>query len=381
MSSGRKKLLILGVHQSTEAYPNTRFRLEALKQSGKLEVSEINFPLSAENLNKSGNIFLSILKGIRGIFAHTIVLARYLASGKQDIAYVPYPAVFVLFMLSLLPGISRPKRIVTDAFISIYDTVVNDRRLLDRQNIFSRILFLMEKRAYRISTKVIVDTPQNAVFLKQLFDMDASAIESIPLSTDESNFKQKPYCVDASRCRVLFVGTLIPLHGIETILAAAEILSNRKDIDFKIVGDGQDAGKAETWKSEHDTNLQWDREWQSSVQIAKEIESADICLGIFGAGDKTQRVCPFKIYAYAAVGRPIITANTRWAADMLSTTNEDFFETVAIADSKALAAMIMKLADDPLRRKTLTQNSRRFYETQLSNEIANERLIRCIDSI
>jgi glycosyltransferase involved in cell wall biosynthesis len=40
----------------------------------------------------------------------------------------------------------------------------------------------------------------------------------------------------------LFVGKLIPLHGLETILAAAALLP---DVAFRVVGDGQLAGLLE----------------------------------------------------------------------------------------------------------------------------------------
>ena len=377
-----KSLLILGVHLNSEAYPNTRFRLQDLKQSGMFDVTEINYPMSGENLSSSRGVFRKIAAVARGILAHLVVIARYALSAKPDYVYVPYPAVFVLYLISWLPARFRPVRIFTDAFISIYDTVVNDRSLLKRESLAARLLYRMEKRAYSLSTKIIVDTPQNARHLCALFSLHESKVTAIPLSTDENNFRPAPYSGGMQgNCRVLFVGTLVPLHGIETILEAAVILSDRKDIVFRIVGDGQDARKIEAWKSRHDLPLQWVRTWQSSEEVALEILNSDICLGIFGAGDKTQRVCPFKFYAYAAIGRPIITGATDWTRDVLSQAGEQPFETVPVADAVALADRICRLADDSALRKTLSIGSRRFYEHNLSNKIANEKLTSCISSL
>ncbi len=381
MPADKKKLLILGVHMNSEAYPNTRFRLEALKRSELFEVTEINFPLSSANLSRINGAIRKFGSGVRGLFAHVFVITRYVFSKKSDIVYVPYPAVFVLFMLSLLPGKLRPRSVVADAFISLYDTIVNDRALLAPRHAASRMLFWVEKKAYAFSRKVIVDTPQSARFLSALFDVEESKVEAIPLSTDEDNFLPTPYRQEADGlCRVLFVGTLVPLHGVETILAAASLLVDRKDIVFKIIGDGQDARKVEEWKSKHDVPLQWERAWQSSAQIASEIGQADICLGIFGAGNKAMRVCPFKIYAYAAVGRPIITGDTDWAREMLARTGEQFFETVPVADPTALARKISRLADDSNLREMHASYSRKFYDEQLSNKIAHAQLERSLQS-
>jgi len=374
----KPKLLIIGVHLNSEAYPNTRFRIEGLKHSEQIEVSETNFPLSTGNLYKTGNPFGKISSGIRGIVAHFIVVSKYIFSRKPDVVYVPYPAVFVVFLLSLLPAKLRPKRLFVDAFISLYDTVVNDRALLKERSVLARILYRIEKRAYLFSTKTIVDTPQNLDFLHATFLIDKSRLAAIPLSTDEHQFQPSVYRARAGTCRVLFVGTLVPLHGIQTILDAAALLSGRHDITFKIIGDGQEAGRIEHWLSNNPAALQWERKWLPSASIAKEIGQADICLGIFGNGNKTRRVCPFKIYAYAGIGRPIITGDTDWTEALRQQTGEQFFETTPVGNAEQLAKMIVRLADDSGLRENLALASRKLYERHLSNAIANEKLLACL---
>jgi glycosyltransferase involved in cell wall biosynthesis len=378
MPATKPKLLILGVHLNSEAYPNTRFRLEGLQGTDAIAVSEINVPMSTGSLYKTGGFLRKIGSVIRGVFAHFMVLLKYVFSGKADIVYVPYPAVFVVFLLSWLPPGLRPKRLFVDAFISLYDTVVNDRALLKEDSVLARFLYRIEKRAYLFSTKIIVDTPQNLDFLASTFLLEKSKLLSIPLSTDEHQFQAENYRVEAGVCRVLFVGTLVPLHGIQTILDAASILSNRRDIAFRVIGDGQEAYRIEDWKLNNSASLHWERKWLSSKLVANEIQQADICLGIFGKGDKTRRVCPFKIYAYASVGRPIITGKTDWTEKLFEQTREQFLETTPVGDAEKLAGMISKLADDSGLREKLALASRKLYEHYLSNSIANEKLLDCL---
>lgn len=371
--SAQESLLILGVHLKSEGYPNTLYRLRDLESSSLFRVSEINVPMWNERTqNRHG--FSRLTRNLwRAVIAHVAITIRYLVARRPERIYVPYPAVFVLLVLSWLPARCRPRYIVADTFISLYDTIVLDRRLIKRDGLPARLLKWIERRAYVCADKLAVDTPQNARYLSSLFKLPEAKFVAVPLSTNEAHFKYTPYKPSRGICRVLFVGTLVPLHGIETIIEAANLLSKRADIRFKLIGDGQDAPLVETrLRTQY---LEWERAWQPSQRIAEEIGNADICLGIFGAGDKSQRVCPFKMYAYASIGRAVVTGNTLW----LREASPPFFEafaSVPVGDAAALAAKIIELADAPVLRTKLAENSRRFYEGYLSNQAALKQIVR-----
>ncbi|OFZ67450.1 MAG: hypothetical protein A2V79_06180 [Betaproteobacteria bacterium RBG_16_56_24] len=368
-ADSQNSLLILGVHLKSEGYPNTLYRLRDLESSGLFQMSEINVPMwSGGTQDRRG--FSRLTRNFwRAVIAHIIVTIRYLAARRPERVYVPYPSVFVLFLLSLLPAWRRPRYIVADVFISLYDTIVLDRRLIKQDGLPARILKRIERRAYVCADKLVADTPQNARFLCSLFKLPETKFAVVPLSTDEIHFKYTPYQPSHGVCRVLYVGTMAPLHGMATILEAASLLSKRPDIRFKLIGDGQDAPIVEARLRAHLPNLEWERAWQPSHRIAEEISRADICLGIFGAGDKAQRVCPFKIYAYASMGRAVITGETLWLRETVQLPGETF-ASVPVNDAAALTAKIIQLADAPALRAKLAVNSRQFYENHLSNQAA-----------
>jgi glycosyltransferase involved in cell wall biosynthesis len=375
----RKGLLVLGVHLKSEGYPNTLFRLQGLEASSLFQVVEINMPMwneSTQNRHGFSRLTRNIFKSVT---AHVAVIVRFLATKKRPKqVYVTYPAVFVLFLLSYLPSKLRPQRVVADVFISLYDTIVLDRRLLKKESIPARILKSVEKRAYVYADKLVADTPQNARFLCSLFELSMTKALVTPLSTDEIHFNYTPYRPKPGTCRILFVGTLVPLHGVGTILEAVHLLAGRSDIQFKLIGDGQDAPLVEAWIQRYTTQLDWERNWQSSERIAEEIALADICLGIFGTQEKTQRVCPFKIYAYAAMGRAIITGETAWLKETTELLSNEPFASVPVGDGAALAAKIVLLADNPTLRAKLAANSHEFYQTHLGNQLALNRLTSCL---
>lgn len=378
-ANNQNNLLVLGVHLKSEGYPNTLYRLHDLEASSLFRMTEINVPMQFEGTHNLHGLPRLIRTIWQTLFAHIAIMARYLATANRpDRIYVPYPSVFVLFLLSFLPARHRPRRVVADVFISLYDTIVLDRRLLKQDGIVARVLKWIEKRAYVYADKLVVDTQQNARFLSSLFELPEAKITVIPLSTDEIHFQYTPYHPRSGICRVLFVGTLVPLHGLITILEAARLLSERPDIRFTLIGDGQDAPLVEAWLHAHAIPLEWKRTWHPSSLIAEEIRHADICLGIFGAGDKTQRVCPFKLYAYASVGRAIITGKTDWLKAATEQISYEPFANVPVNDPAALAAKITQLANDQPLRTNLAESSHWFYKMHLGNQSALEKLSSCL---
>ena len=112
---------------------------------------------------------------------------------------------------------------------------------------------------------------------------------------------------------MLSIGTLAPLHGILTIIEAARQLglASRQDVEFQIIGDGADAPLLQTEIADL-VNVTWRRRWYSAEELASESKALDICLGALGDTDKTQGVCPYRIYSYSSIGRAIITGNMDW---------------------------------------------------------------------
>lgn len=366
----KTQLLVLGVHLDSEGYPNVRYRIQDFRKAEWLEITEINVPMWRKNTrfkhSKGG-----FLRGLfRAAYTHLSVIIKFLLHRRVPRVYIPYPSVFIGFFLGILPRSVRPNLVVLDAFISLHDTVVNDRKLLSPGNWLSILLQRIEKKAYSFADLIIVDTPQNASYLCNEFTLPESKVVDVPLSTDEENFQLHPYLPNARVCRVLFIGTFVPLHGIATILEAAQRLKENRDIQFMIIGDGQTAASVEEMLDDQSVNLIWDRSWKTPAELANLIHESDICLGIFGTSEKAQRVCPLKLYAYAACGRAIISGDTEWSRYAREGLSYEAFETVPVNDGKALAERINHLASSPEYREQLAENSRRFYEEQLCNEIA-----------
>jgi len=299
--------------------------------------------------------------------------------GHDEIVYIPYPSVGVLALYSLLPSAWRPDKVVADAFISLYETAVMDRSLLDSRGLWARLLRALERRAYRAASKVIVDTEENRVYFARLFDLPESQFEALPLATNEIDFTCLPYAAQEGQCHVFFMGTFVPLQGLDVIAKAIVALRDRQDIRFTILGYGQTAEQFEAIIGQDmQQNLNWITEWQDSDAIARLIESADICLGIFAATPKADRVWPLKNYAYMACGRSLISADTACARRMSKESAGKPFATVPAGDAKALTEMIVTLAESPETRVKLAGEAHDYYDKHLANKVIRRKLIQDI---
>lgn len=368
-------LLLWGVHQDTEGYPNTRYRLQFLRSLQDFDIAEIVVPFSIPDWGKRLGKARLVISIFYAANAHIRILWHFLSLRKKpDVLYITYPAVLALAILCFLPQRLRPRKIIADAFISIYDTVANDRKLVKPDSMLARSLHWLEGRAYHRADLIIVDTQQNADFMVNEFGLKNTQIIALPLSTDEITYQPQTYRSTGSSNRVLFIGTMIPLHGIATILAAAKILKTNQVIQFRLIGDGQESWKVSDAIEHGANNLTWERNWLSAKQLAEEISQADICLGIFDSGAKAQRVCPFKLYAYSCVGRAIITAKTSWVLTATRHLKYEPFATVDAENPEALAEKISDLLQHHEAREDYAINSRKFYLDYLSNETSHSQL-------
>ena len=382
MADDLPPLTILGVHLKSEGYPNVTYRIKALHSCTSMRIREINYSFrtdldTGESSGCGFRVLAAPVAALRFIYAHLNVFVRYFGVDRGRMVYLPYPAVLLLLMFSLLPRALRPKVIAVDAFISVYDTVVSDRNLAREGGVVARLIWWLENRAYSVTDVVFVDTIFNAQYFKKtfssLYDKDVVAL---PLSIDESFYSHAEYRANQSTCHVIFFGTFVPLQGVEIISKAAILLVDRPDIRLSLVGNGQVAGAVTEILSRYDCkNIEWITSWQSKEQIKALIDSADICLGIFGSGKKAQRVWPLKNYHYMAVGRPLITGDTDCARYLAGFANgAKPFLMVPCGDASALAEAIKALADSPESRVALAEASRQFYVSNLSAETAARRL-------
>jgi glycosyltransferase involved in cell wall biosynthesis len=267
---------------------------------------------------------------------------------------VGYPGHFDMPAARRIAG-RRP--LVFNPLVSLFDTLVGDRGRFGSRSAGAGVLRHIDTIAFSRADLVVADTEQHAHFFRETFGLARDRVEVCLVGAEDRLFR--PGWQPQREFRVLFVGKLIPLHGLETILEAAALLP---DVPFRAIGSGQ---LDELMEGRPD-NVEWVH-WVDYERLPEEIQSAGCALGIFGTSDKALRVIPNKAYQAIACGTPLITGDTPAARELLVDGESALL--VPPGDAAALAGAIRRLASDPELARRIGAGGLEVYRDRASEEV------------
>jgi glycosyltransferase involved in cell wall biosynthesis len=287
--------------------------------------------------------------------------ARLLVGSRRerfDAIIVGYPGHFDL---PAAKRVARGRPVLFNPLVSLHETLVEDRRRFSPRSPAAAMLRRVDRSALRHADLVVADTEQNARHLAGLGGVPAERFAVCFVGAEERLFR--PGWQPAEDFHVLFVGKLIPLHGLETILAAAALAP---EIPFRIVGDGQ----LEPLLHERPANVEW-IEWIEYEDLPEQYQRAGCALGVFGTSAKAARVIPNKAFQALACGAPLVTGDTPAARELLR--DGESAVLVPPGDAPALAAAVRRLAGDLELRRELARAGHAAYRRQASERVLGER--------
>ena len=275
-----------------------------------------------------------------------------------DALIVGYPGHFDL---PAAKRVARGRPVVFNPLVSLFDTLVDDRGRFRRGSPGAGVVHLVDRRAFRRADLVVADTAAHAAFFREHFGLAAERLEVCFVGAEDRLFF--PGWQPEAPFHVLFVGKLIPLHGLETILEAAALAP---EVPFRVVGSGQ----LEALLDGRPPNVEW-VPWVEYEDLPGEIQSAACALGIFGTSAKASRVIPNKAFQTIACGTPLNTGDTPAARELL-TDGEDAL-LVPPGDPEALAAAVRRLAADRGLADRIGAAGRETYEARASEAVLGIR--------
>ncbi len=268
-----------------------------------------------EELTKNGGTVIECHTEARGFFAKCADLrkkfSKAMSAENPDsplTVLVPFPGHFLMPLAWLLTRRPR-RRLIFDAFISLYDTDISDRRRCSPWHPWAWVLWMSDWLSMYLADEVLIDTEEHRKFLIKTFHLQPEHMKVIYLQARKDLFypARNPRPETRSRFEVFFYGTMIPLQGVDYILDAAKILEERNaPVHFTLVGSEKIRHMVEGIGLKNVTS----RGFVPMEQLPEMIRASDLCLGIFGTSGKAQRVIPHKVVDAVACGVPVLMGDT-----------------------------------------------------------------------
>ena len=320
---------------------NLPFKNFFLENKG-FEILNIEITTSYKNFSINRlklDLILIILKKIR---ANYFLLKNLKKINQVESIIVVFPGIIDILFLKIFARKYRNK-IIYDYFISIYQTIVEDRRLL-RNRFLIKILIKIEHFLLQLPSKIIVETEPIKRYLLKTFNQNLKiSVIFTPVNENNFNFKKlqkyKKKIID-----FIYWGTFINLHGLEILLHAAKF---KKDI-YKIylLGDGQEFQKIYELKNNLGlNNIVFDKTLISDNNkfeyFYNLLDSSRVVIGSLSDTNKNKIVITSKVMEAAAMKMPVITFYSE-CIDLYSMQNNAYYinnsniEELAAAMDKAV---------------------------------------------
>ena len=256
-----------------------------------------------------------------------------------DVVMVSYMCQLVI---PLMNWKLKKKTLIVDFFVSLYDSMVNDRKLVKPGSLPASLIRRLDVSSLKHADRIIADTRAHGAYFCQEFGVSPDRLEVLYLNADTSIYyprkveKEKEF---QGKFLVLYFGTVIPLQGFDIVLEAVRLLTDHKEIHFCLIGPVQTLYQ----KVESDTVTYVD--WVKQDRLAEYIAMADLCLAGHFNNEimKAKRTIPGKAYIYEAMEKPMILGDSPANHERYQEGQPGIWY-VPMGDPRALADKILEIA-------------------------------------
>ena len=200
----------------------------------------------------------------------------------------------------------RKKTVITDFFISLYDTLVHDRRKFKDGKIIAKWLLWLDRFTVSRTDLLIADTKLHAHYFCSKMNGDVSKTMVLYLQADAKYYYPKHVVKDKTykgHYIVFYFATVLPLQGVDLVIDAISQITNSK-LHFIFVGPLNSVQKDKLFMQKKLTYYRW----LGQEQLSELIAQSDLCLaGHFNNSiEKAKRTIPGKAYIFEAMNKEII---------------------------------------------------------------------------
>ncbi len=363
-SNFEKEKIAFVISYVDPGYIRSRILLNALQENRNVDVCEVH------NTSKGFfRYFQTILKSL-----------KIRDEGKPDIWLVNFRGHEIYWFIRLISGKKSP--IIFDEFVSPYDSFVNERKTFNQNSILAKLVYGIEKSILTNADFIITDTHSQSNYYAALLNVPADKFTAIHMSADENLFvptgSKKEYHFPEPF--VIFTyATFLPLHGMDIILEAANLLKDLP-IHFYVAG-----GKGKTLQSFLDKKKLLGVEkfdhtpWIEYKELPAYIRGANICLGgPFGNTGQGKRVVTGKALQFLACARPTVIGQGTESNGFIDREN---CLLVPQGDPQQLANALRWAFENQSELPRIAANGRVLYEERFSGAAVKTNMDRLVEEV
>jgi glycosyltransferase involved in cell wall biosynthesis len=309
---------------------------------------------------------------------YPLLASRYLCScTRHDVFFVPEFCQKDVPLAKILSLFSS-KKVVFDPLAGRFETKIIDWKRKPLNSWQARLNFKIDSWAFRLSNLILADTQAHKDYFCQKYGLPSKKVEVLPVGFDDDLFRPSAVAEKENLFIVLFFGSFLPLHGVDCILEAANVISGLDpSIQFKLVGSGQTLPLAKALASRLGLSNVIFEDWLPLRLLPQKIASSDICLGIFGRTEKAKRVVPHKIFQAMGMRKPVLTALTPAVEEFFSHRENIFL--IPESDPDLLAQAVLELKRDENLREGIAARGYELVSQRFSPEAIGRTLIRILE--
>lgn len=285
-----------------------------------------------------------------------------------DMIFVAFFGHYDVWFAWMLGKIFR-KKVIFDPLVSIYNTRVEDRRYFKPETLRAKFYVFFDLVNTLFSDLVILDTYEHFKYFHKMFGLKKEKVAIVRVGADEEVLIPTPKKLNKP-FKALFYGSYQPSQGALKIIQSVNLLK-KEEIDWIFIGQGQQRSLVENYaKVKHLKKVTF-LNTMPFQELIKYINSADIIFGVFGNTIKSKMVIHNKIYQGAALGKVVITQDTR-AVREIFTDKKDIILTQP--NKKDISQKIIELLNNQKQIRKIEKSARQLFLKQLTSKQITDEL-------
>ena len=262
------------------------------------------------------SILRKIVRFIDEIFKRLTICYNIIAC---DVLIIPAMCNHIQFEL-IIARIFR-KKIITDFYLSIYDTIVLDKTIVKKKSRKAKYYYNIDLNLLKKSNYIFFLNQTEADYYLSLFNISFNPFKHIilPLCIEESIKCKLKYFQNKNKVfNICWWGNYLPLHGLDVIIESISFLRKKSDLNVKLYIFGNENQK----KILEYTNLINSLDLQGYVIIKSGFsfkngklsnflkENCDLVMGNFGDSSKAKNVLANKVLDGIGMKSPVLNGES-----------------------------------------------------------------------